>query len=95
MTPPKKESPEFWIGLGQQIGQNLECTQGLRKDLEKFMTNDHAHLAADVKELEGKLDIFTKDFQEKLGKVAIRIAYIVGGISALSFAIQIAARLLK
>jgi len=71
---------EFWIGLGEKLGR----VESLEKKLETFMTNDHAHLCRDVKELEGKID-----------KLAVRIAYIVGGISALSFVVQVVVRLLK
>ena len=78
------ESKEFWIGLGKEIGESKECAKRIDEKLDKFMTNDHVHLCADVKELEGKID-----------KLALRIAYIVGGISALSFAVQIAVKLLS
>ena len=78
------ESKEFWIGLGKEIGESKECTKRIDEKLNKFMNNDHVHLCADVKELEGKID-----------KLALRIAYIVGGISALSFAVQIAVKLLS
>lgn len=61
---------EFWINLGVQIGKNLECSQSLQEEFHKFVSNDHAHLAA------------------KVDKLAIRLAAIVGGITALSAVIQ-------
>ena len=74
---------EFWIGLGKEIGETKACTASLNEKLDKFMTNDHAHLCAEVKEVDAKLD-----------KLAVRIAYIVGGIMALEFVLQIGVRLL-
>ena len=75
---------EFWIGLGREIGESKECAKALADKIEKFMANDHAHLVADVKELRG-------DFH----KLALKIAYIVGGITALSWVIQIIAKIWK
>jgi hypothetical protein len=69
---------EFWVQLGKEIGQNLECNKALGEQFRSFLTNDHAHLADKVGEVEDKVD-----------KLAMRIAYIVGGITALSWVIQL------
>jgi hypothetical protein len=83
-TRAVEEGKEFWVSLGQEIGASRECAKALTEKLEKFMTNDHAHLAADVKELRA-------EFQ----KLAVRIATIVGGITAVSWVIMLLVRLWK
>lgn len=79
-----KENREFWVGLGKEIGETKSCAQEVGKKVESLMTNHIPHLQGDIKELDGKLD-----------KLAIRIAYIVGGIMALEFVVQIGIRLLS
>ena len=83
-TRAVEEGKEFWVSLGREIGESKECSKALADKLEKFMTNDHAHLAADVKELRG-------EFQ----KLAVRIATIVGGITALSWVIMFLVKIWK
>ena len=74
---------EFWIALGKEMGETKACGVALNEKFDKFLHNDHVHLVSDVEKLDGKID-----------KLAIRIAYIVGGIMAIEFIVQIGVRLL-
>lgn len=77
------KSEERWFALGKEVGETKACALEVKDKLDKFMTNDHVHLCADVNAL-----------RAELGKLATRIAYIVGGIMAIEFALQIGVRLL-
>ena len=101
MSPAKatkmngKETQEFWIGLGKEMGETKACAAHIAEKLDKFMSNDHVHLCADVKALDTNIRSEVKELDGKIDKLAIRIAYIVGGIMALEFAVQIGVRLLS
>jgi hypothetical protein len=89
MRPPKAQpvntdNKEFWIGLGKEMGETKSCAQEVGKKVDALMSNHIPHLECNIKELDGKID-----------KLAVRIAYIVGGIMALEFVVQVGVRLLS
>lgn len=82
--PVNTDNKEFWIGLGKEMGETKACAQEVGKKVDTLLSNHIPHLEQNIKELDEKLD-----------KLAIRIAYIVGGIMALEFIVQVGVRLLS
>jgi len=77
------EDKKFWMDIGVKLGRSLECSQKVEQKLNKFIDNEHKHMAE-------KVDII----DEKVNKIAVKVAWIAGAFFVLTIVVNILIRIL-
>lgn len=77
------EDKKFWIQLGQDFGETKQLSKSTNKRLENFISNDFKHLGETVDKIDNRV-----------GKLSVKIAWIVGVISGLTLVGNVLLRVL-